>query len=82
MCAVSKPAFEKASSVPNTTFTKCAVCAGILTTEQVTLIGSDQAAAKLSFEEGNGAEAKPGAEEMLVGVEIADTTDAQQGDSA
>eukprot|EP00965_Chrysotila_dentata_P134773 4457960-Pleurochrysis_carterae.AAC.1 len=34
MCAVGQPDLEKASAVPNTSETKCAVCAGILTLDQ------------------------------------------------
>eukprot|EP00965_Chrysotila_dentata_P053243 1767329-Pleurochrysis_carterae.AAC.1 len=48
MCAVSNPLFESASKVPDTNLTKCAVCAGILTLDEVMLVGSDQAAAKLA----------------------------------
>eukprot|EP00965_Chrysotila_dentata_P215723 6188950-Pleurochrysis_carterae.AAC.1 len=35
ICAVSTPDFEKASAVPNSTDTLCAVCAGLLTLDQM-----------------------------------------------
>eukprot|EP00965_Chrysotila_dentata_P227473 6196039-Pleurochrysis_carterae.AAC.5 len=55
MNAVSKPELEKASAVPSSSSTLCAVCAGVLTLDQVTLIESDQAAAKLATNESSGA---------------------------
>eukprot|EP00965_Chrysotila_dentata_P046182 1535094-Pleurochrysis_carterae.AAC.1 len=51
MCANSTPELEKASSVANSTATLCAVCAGVLSLDDVTLLGSDQAAAKLAATE-------------------------------
>eukprot|EP00965_Chrysotila_dentata_P231975 6198682-Pleurochrysis_carterae.AAC.1 len=47
MCAVSEPRLQKASAVPNSTSTLCAVCANILTLAQVTMTCTDAAAAKL-----------------------------------
>eukprot|EP00965_Chrysotila_dentata_P187685 6172289-Pleurochrysis_carterae.AAC.1 len=57
MCAVSTPELEKASAVTGSRdSSKCAVCAGVLTLDQVILSGSDQAAAELASkdqEQGN-----------------------------
>eukprot|EP00965_Chrysotila_dentata_P103749 3424407-Pleurochrysis_carterae.AAC.3 len=50
MCAVSTPELEKKFTVPNSTSTLCAVCANVLTLDQVTLIQTDQAAAKHTSE--------------------------------
>eukprot|EP00965_Chrysotila_dentata_P009929 323783-Pleurochrysis_carterae.AAC.1 len=50
MCAVSDPKLELASAVPNTSETKCAVCAGVLTLDQVMLADSDTAAAQCAHE--------------------------------
>eukprot|EP00965_Chrysotila_dentata_P024816 822698-Pleurochrysis_carterae.AAC.4 len=48
MCAIGTPELETASAVPNGDSTLCAVCAGVLTLDDVTLIGTDKAAAKLA----------------------------------
>eukprot|EP00965_Chrysotila_dentata_P044941 1493221-Pleurochrysis_carterae.AAC.1 len=47
MCAVSNEKLQKASAVPNGTNTLCAVCANVLTIDQVSMIESDQGAAPL-----------------------------------
>eukprot|EP00965_Chrysotila_dentata_P193587 6175861-Pleurochrysis_carterae.AAC.1 len=49
MCAVSSPEFEKKSAVEGrSNDSLCAVCAGILTIDEVTMLNSDQAAAKFA----------------------------------
>eukprot|EP00965_Chrysotila_dentata_P032511 1083201-Pleurochrysis_carterae.AAC.3 len=51
MCAVGQPDLEKASAVPHLSKTKCAVCAGVLTLDQVMLAESDTAAAQFAEEQ-------------------------------
>eukprot|EP00965_Chrysotila_dentata_P080037 2640133-Pleurochrysis_carterae.AAC.1 len=52
MCAVSTPDLEKVSRVSNSSNDSlCAVCAGLLTIDQVLMTSSDQAAAKFAAKE-------------------------------
>eukprot|EP00965_Chrysotila_dentata_P224959 6194488-Pleurochrysis_carterae.AAC.1 len=46
MCAVSNEVLQAASAVANSTSTLCAVCAGVLSLDQVSMIESDQGAAQ------------------------------------
>eukprot|EP00965_Chrysotila_dentata_P051329 1702308-Pleurochrysis_carterae.AAC.1 len=58
MCAVSQPHLEKASAVSGSSNDSlCAVCAGVLTLEQVSLITTNQAASKLASDEINASKA-------------------------
>eukprot|EP00965_Chrysotila_dentata_P240191 6203570-Pleurochrysis_carterae.AAC.1 len=59
MCAVSTAELEAKSRVSDaSTETLCAVCAGVLTIDQVLLIGTDQAAAKFAAKELSEAQAQ------------------------
>eukprot|EP00965_Chrysotila_dentata_P237517 6201955-Pleurochrysis_carterae.AAC.1 len=87
MCAVSTAELEAKSRVSDTsTKTLCAVCAGVLTIDQVLLIGSDRAAAKFAAKELSEAQAqasvdkpvnakdKHSATTQAPGIEAADRT--------
>eukprot|EP00965_Chrysotila_dentata_P262697 6214646-Pleurochrysis_carterae.AAC.1 len=52
MCAVSTPELERKSAVEGrSTDTLCAVCAGVFTIDEITMLDSDQAAAKFAADQ-------------------------------
>eukprot|EP00965_Chrysotila_dentata_P193064 6175521-Pleurochrysis_carterae.AAC.1 len=80
MCAVSEPKLEKASAVPHTSETKCAVCADVLTLDQVILGDSDKAAAHYADEQKSNTDVPAVSNEMLGDGSISKSDDDVAGE--